>query len=221
LLADGVIRDAGNGRYLHDETIAGAAEAIKQHFQDFYAANPLALGIGESELVKTLAIDHDVLRLAIAQLLAGKVLEGRGVVLALRGRQASISDEDRQLLARLEEEYARAGLAPPANEDLPDLFRERMERLVKLTRLLVDNGILVRLDQSLLMHRDAVAQARQVAMDLFATAGAFTTMDFRDALGVSRKYAVPLLDYFDTARLTVRSGNRRTPGVEAKRALMP
>ena len=103
---------------------------------------------------------------------------------------------------------------------MPELFRERADRLAKLTRLLVDNGILVRLDQSLLMHRDAVAAARAVAIRLFAEAGAFTTMDFRDALGVSRKYAVPLLDYFDTARLTVRAGNRRTPGVEAKKALM-
>ena len=220
LLADEVIHDAGNGRYLHGETIAAAGETIRQHLEEFYAANPLALGIGEGEFTKTLTLDHDLLRLAIAQLLEVKILERRGVVLALKGRKAAISDDDRRLLTRLEEEYTRAGLTPPALEELPELFRERADRLAKLTRLLVDNGILVRLDQSLLMHRDAVAAARAVAIRLFAEAGAFTTMDFRDALGVSRKYAVPLLDYFDTARLTVRAGNRRTPGVEAKKALM-
>ena len=41
-------------------------------------------------------------------------------------------------------------------------------------------------------------------------------MAFRDALGVSRKYAVPILDYFDSIRLTARHGNRRTPGAAAK-----
>ena len=42
-------------------------------------------------------------------------------------------------------------------------------------------------------------------------------MEFRDALGVSRKFAVPLVDYLDKIRFTVRSGNNRTPGVEAKK----
>ena len=59
-------------------------------------------------------------------------------------------------------------------------------------------------------------------LDLFAKGagrGSFETVDFRDALGVSRKYAVPLLDYFDVSRLTVRSGSRRTPGAEAKKYL--
>ena len=58
-----------------------------------------------------------------------------------------------------------------------------------------------------------------MVLDLFARQSAFTTMEFRDALAASRKYAVPILDYFDTVRLTVRSGNRRTPGAAAKAAL--
>ena len=56
-------------------------------------------------------------------------------------------------------------------------------------------------------------------LDLFARKPGFETTEFRDALGVSRKFAVPLLDYFDTVRLTVRRGSRRTPGAEARRAL--
>ena len=46
-------------------------------------------------------------------------------------------------------------------------------------------------------------------------------MDFRDALGVSRKYAVPLLDYLDKLRFTVRSGHDRSPGVEARKRMSP
>ncbi|MGB2820575.1 MAG: SelB C-terminal domain-containing protein, partial [Phycisphaerae bacterium] len=71
--------------------------------------------------------------------------------------------------------------------------------------------------RKVVMHRDAVEAAKKVVVDLFAKSGSFETVQFRDALGVSRKFAVPLLDYFDTIRLTVRSGSRRTPGVEARR----
>jgi len=69
------------------------------------------------------------------------------------------------------------------------------------------------------MHRDAVAAAEAVVVDLFSKANSFETVQFRDALGVSRKYAVPLLDYFDTVKLTVRSANRRKPGARARELL--
>ena len=71
------------------------------------------------------------------------------------------------------------------------------------------------------MHRDAVEAGKQTALKLFRRAPAFSTMEFRDALGVSRKFAVPLVDYLDKIRFTVRSGNNRTPGAEAKKLLNP
>jgi len=98
-------------------------------------------------------------------------------------------------------------------------LRQPEERLQKLLLLLAERGILVRLDQRSFIHRDAVDAAKQAALGLFARKASFSTMDFRDALGVSRKYAVPLLDYLDKLRFTVRSGHDRTPGVEARKAL--
>jgi selenocysteine-specific elongation factor len=75
------------------------------------------------------------------------------------------------------------------------------------------------LDERVIMHQDAVAAAKQVVLRLFARRPSFTTMEFRDALGVSRKFAVPLLDYLDRSRFSVRSGHDRTPGVEARKLL--
>ena len=66
------------------------------------------------------------------------------------------------------------------------------------------------------MHREAVDRAREVALGLFRRAPSFTTMAFRDALGVSRKFAVPLLDHLDKVRFTARRGHDRSPGVEAR-----
>jgi selenocysteine-specific elongation factor len=79
--------------------------------------------------------------------------------------------------------------------------------------------VVLRLDDRIWMHRDAVDASKQTALNLFRRAPAFSTMEFRDALGVSRKFAVPLVDYLDKIRFTVRSGNNRTPGVEAKKHL--
>ena len=66
---------------------------------------------------------------------------------------------------------------------------------------------------------DALEAAKQEALRLFGQKRSFSTMEFRDALGVSRKHAVPLLDYLDKIRFSVRSGHDRTPGVEARKLL--
>ena len=63
------------------------------------------------------------------------------------------------------------------------------------------------------MHRDAVEAGKQTALETVPPKRRrFSTMDFRDALGVSRKFAVPLLDYLDKIRFTVRSGNQPHAG---------
>jgi selenocysteine-specific elongation factor len=88
-----------------------------------------------------------------------------------------------------------------------------------MARLLAERGRAVRLDDQIWMHHDAVEAGKQIALKLFTRTPAFSTMEFRDALGVSRKFAVPLADYLDKIRFTVRSGNNRTPGAEAKKLL--
>ena len=88
----------------------------------------------------------------------------------------------------------------------------RVEGHLKIETV-VDQGVVLRLDEKVIMHRQAVEAAKEVVIGLFRKASGFTTVEFRDTLNVSRKYAVPLLDYFDKARVTVRNGNRRTPGV--------
>ena len=90
---------------------------------------------------------------------------------------------------------------------------------VQMRQRVADEGHVVPLNEKVVMHREAVESARRAVLALFARKAGFETTEFRDALGVSRKFAVPLLDYFDTVRLTVRTGSRRTPGAEARRAL--
>ena len=157
---------------------------------------------------------------ALEELIAGRAVERQGAVVLLAGRGGvRLSEADRGLGEKLEAALRKAHLAPPRLAELAAALGADAERLRRLARLLTDQGALIRLDEDLLMHKDAVEAARKVAVDLFAQSGSFETVQYRDALGVSRKYAVPLLDYFDTVRLTVRSGSRRTPGAEARRLL--
>ena len=79
---------------------------------------------------------------------------------------------------------------PPSS---PPRSASRLRRVEKMIKLLVEKAVLVRLDERLCIHRDALEAAKQVALRLFGQKRSFSTMEFRDALGVSRKHAVPLV----------------------------
>ena len=77
----------------------------------------------------------------------------------------------------------------------------------------------VKLDKKVIMHVDGIELAKPVVLDLFRKKANFETVEFRTALGVSRKYAVPLLDYLDQQKWTVRNANLRRIGSAAKAIL--
>ena len=209
------------GGWLHRDVIQKTATDILAAIQAFHSANPQRAGIGRDELLATLKADGKLLDLAVASLLGTKQIEHNGNVLAGAGWSARVVDRDQRLCDQIAAKLQQAGWAPPGAEELAAALSEPLPRVSAMMRLLGECGILVRLDERVWMHRDAVEAGKQTALKLFARAPMFSTMDFRDALGVSRKYAVPLVDYLDKVRFTVRSGNNRTPGAEAKKLLNP
>jgi selenocysteine-specific elongation factor len=209
------------GGWLHREVIQKTATDILAAIQAFHSANPQRAGIGRDELLAGLKTNSELLDLAVESLRQTKQIEHNGNVLARAGWSARVMDRDRRLCDQIAAKLQQAGWAPPGAEELAAAFGEPLPRVGAMMRLLGERGILVRLDDRVWMHRDAVEAGKQTALKLFARAPMFSTMEFRDALGVSRKYAVPLVDHLDKVRFTVRSGNNRTPGAEAKKLLNP
>jgi selenocysteine-specific elongation factor len=207
------------GAWLHPDVIQKTAAAALASIQAFHAANAQRAGIGREELLAGIKTDGVLLDLAVESLLQSKQLERNGTFLARAGWSARVDSRDQQLIDRIAAKLQPAGWTPPPLEELAAALGEPLARVTAMMRLATERGIVVRLDDRVWMHRDAVEAGKQTALKLFARAPMFSTMDFRDALGVSRKYAVPLVDYLDKIRFTVRSGNHRTPGAEAKKLL--
>jgi selenocysteine-specific elongation factor len=76
-------------------------------------------------------------------------------------------------------------------------------------QVLVDEGALIRLKEDLIYHKDAVAGARSRLENYLGDHDNISASEFRDLLGITRKHAIPLLEYFDTARITLRIGDKR------------
>jgi selenocysteine-specific elongation factor len=213
-----VVRVPGSG-WLHRDVMQRTAENIFAAVQTFHAANPQRAGISREELQATLKGNPVLLEAAADSLLQSKRLERNGALLARAGWNARIPACDQRLCDQMAAKLQQGGWSPPGLEELAAATNEPLPRVVAMARLLAERGVVMRLDDRIWMHRDAVEAGKQTALKLFTRAPVFSTMGFRDALGVSRKFAVPLVDYLDKIRFTVRSGNNRTPGAEAKKLL--
>jgi selenocysteine-specific elongation factor len=219
LRAENRVVPAPEGGWSHHEVIRRNAEQLRAVVEKFHTDHPQRAGISRDELLAGLKLNPDLLDAAVELLLQSKQLEHHGTLLARANWNARLPDRDQQLCNQLAAKLQQAGWSPPGLEELATALGEPHQRVVALTRLLAERGVVVRLDDWIWMHRDAVEAGKEAALKLFRKAPNFSTMDFRDALGVSRKFAVPLADHLDKIRFTVRSGHNRTPGVEAKKLL--
>ena len=219
LRASGRVVSVPGGALMHQAVVEETASKMLEAVLAFHKANPQRAGLSREELLAIVGGAAEVCDAAAASLVSAKRLERQGTVFAQTGWSARLSNPDQALSDRISTAFQSAGWAAPTAAELATALGEPPARVEKIVKLLVEKAVLVRLDERLCIHRDAFEAAKQEALGLFARKKSFSTMEFRDALGVSRKHAVPLLDCLDKVRFTVRSGHDRTPGVEARKLM--
>ncbi len=219
LTSAGRVAALSDGRLIHRKNVQVLADRLVQELEGFHRDNPLRVGQDAALIVPRLQVSAELVELAVKELAAQKRIQRNGPLLSLAGRAVSLSRQEQELCSRLEAALEAGHLTPPSPAELAATLRANIAGVEKLLALLADQKTIVKLD-TFYMHRKGADFARQVALELFRKADSFETVEFRDALGVSRKFAVPLLDYFDTIHWTVRNGNRRTPGSAAKECLI-
>jgi selenocysteine-specific elongation factor len=219
LRLQGIALPTGDGRLAHRDRIIQLGRRATEHLRAFCQDHPLRLGLSADRLAERLESDPEMVRRALDKLAGESKLLCREGLYRPAEMPGGLDPEQLRHCNRIEQAFREAGLEPPSISQLAEKAGITVETAEPIVTLLIEQGRLVDLGKGIVMHNQAVGQGQQVAVDLLARAAGFTTMDFRDALGVSRKYAVPLLDHLDATRWTVRTGNRRRPGVLARRRL--
>jgi selenocysteine-specific elongation factor len=207
----GVVRLAG-GMLLDAEACAAAEAALLAAVESAQRADPTGPGPDLATLRAALSPGAPVEGLA-ARLVAARALDLAGGRLRRRGLAvaALLSDSDRALLAEVEAAFRRSLLAPPDAAAVAAGCRRRAAALHHLLR----DGVLVRAPDAvqkreILFHRDALAAARRAIRAHFAArADGFLAGECGRLLGISRRYAIPLLERLDAERFTRREGDRR------------
>jgi selenocysteine-specific elongation factor len=212
LTQSGNVARAGD-RLVSLAAIDRGAKTLLDLLASFHQTNPLSEGLPREEARERVfaRADPATFELLTDRLIAQKKIAGKDR-LALAAHRVAVSGEDARVKAALVEAYRGGGLRPPDAAALAESVKAPAAIIEKMSQLLVREKTLVRVD-TLLFHLDALKQLKDDVTGLKAAAkDGRATVDvaaFKDRYGLSRKFAIPLLEYLDRERVTRRTGDVR------------
>jgi selenocysteine-specific elongation factor len=138
-----------------------------------------------------------------------KQLEIAGDLIHLPGRSVVMKDEEAESKKIIEHAFASAGLKVPALKDVLSNLKIDKARAQKLVTLLLRDKVLIKVSDDLVFHQAALLELRKNLAAQKLHSSKIDVGKFKDLTGVSRKYAIPLLEYLDRERVTKRIGDER------------
>ena len=204
---------AAGDRLVSADTVAEHAARLLAVVGEFHKGQPLADGIPREEARERVfaRADPQVFELVLARLAAGGKLVARDR-LALPGHRLALTPEEARARSAVEDAYQRAGLKPPDAGSLAADLRVSAALVEKMTALLLRQKRLARVD-TLIFHAGVLETLKADIQGLKQHAlGGRATVDvatFKDRFGVTRKFAIPLLEWLDRERVTRRMGETR------------
>jgi selenocysteine-specific elongation factor len=206
-LGAGVLRAAD---LLLDVAIVGSLEQqLVERVGAFHKKNPLAPGIGREPLREESGLSVAVFAFVLDRLVQGRKLQTVGEFVSLPGRGVVMKDDEAESKKIIEQAFAESGLKVPALASVLAGLKVDKIRAQKIVTLLLRDKILVKLSDELVFHRSALEGLRKTMMAEKAKSPKMDVARFKDLTGVSRKYAIPLLEYLDREHVTRRVGDER------------
>jgi selenocysteine-specific elongation factor len=213
---DGTVIDAG-GVYLARESLDHLSGTVVAELERHHKREPLARGMLR-ETLREKVFAHSLPELfpgVIARLeTEGKVMSEKDIVRSSK-HSVGLSDEDAALSKKIEQLYLTAGVEAPTIDEAmtrAEVPVPRRAQARKIMQLLIDDRQLVRVQGEMFMHAHALDDLKTRLINYAAQHEPDRLIDvaaFKDLAGVSRKYAIPLLEYFDRAQVTRRAGDKR------------
>lgn len=191
------------------------AKQTRTMLKDFHARSPLESGMAREELREKIFanLSPEIFRAVIAQLTERNEVIAEKDLLRLSSHRVALSVEEQAAKDHLAEVYAHAALQPISLEEAVaqagSQFGIDAGRAQRFAQMLINSGELVKV-ADLIFHRTAIESLREMLQRFKAEQGSKLDVGaFKDLTGISRKYAIPLLEYLDRQRVTRRVGDAR------------
>jgi selenocysteine-specific elongation factor len=190
-------------RQLEDETVT----LVKK----FHKENELQKGISREEVRKRLFDDLplEVFRFCLEALVEKRKISLQEEIISAFGRQVQLSAEGIRIRENIEALFRQAGYQPPALSDVAGSVSGNPEEVRRICFWMVKERILVKIAEDFAYHRSTLEEMKSKIRANFSAGSRFGVAEFKTLFDLTRKHAIPLLEYLDRERFTRREGNDR------------
>jgi selenocysteine-specific elongation factor len=203
--------DQENQRYLLTVTAQELERQSLQILADYHRKFPLKPGLSKEELRRQLppAMEVRLFNYLLGGMAQKKQLVSEKDLVRLSTHKVTLAQDQEDVSRRLEELYRRGHFSPPTFKEATEAAKIAPDKVKQLLQVLVNQGRLIRVKDDLYFHQAAIEALKAALIDFLKQNREITVNQFKDLTQTSRKFTIPLLEYFDSTRTTVRVGETR------------
>ncbi len=198
-----------SGFLIHGGFLKRVRDEIVNVIAGYHKNHPLKAGVAKEELKSRTAGAKNprLFSYVIQQLVREGLLVLEKDTVRLAEHRVKLGEDQRKIRSELEEIYRGSGLQPPYFKELKTKFAGDSAK--QILEVMVKEGVLIKVKEDLYFYRDVIDRLETDLVAFLKEKGEITTPEFKDMTGTSRKYTIPLIEYFDRVQLTVRVGDSR------------
>lgn len=195
--------------FIHADFYALAKEQMLTILSDYHKRFPLKEGLAKEELRSRMSgkVREKLFNKLLNDLINGSAIVRERDTIRAATHRVTLHKEQEEARTKIEKTYFKAGLEPPYFKDLDKAILEGGGRDVLET--MVKDGTLLKVKEDLYFHKKPIEDLHERLVHYIREKGEITTPDLKTLTGVSRKYTIPLIEYFDKTQVTVRIGDKR------------
>lgn len=210
--------DKEQRRYIHQDTLTELQAQVEAHLAEFHRTYPLKPGVPKEELKTKLPIriHTKLFQLALHRMIKAQTILQEEDIVRLANHTITLDADEEDLRNEIVSTYEESGLQPPYFKDLCQRLSASADQAKQVLSLLVDEAVLVKIKEDLYYHSRQIEALQKKLVNFLLTHGEITTPQFKEMTGASRKFVIPLIEYFDHLQVTIRVGDirklRKQPG---------
>jgi selenocysteine-specific elongation factor len=211
LVEERVLVPFDSAHVVHAHAVEAAEHGVLQALAAFHAANPLRVGMSREELRSRLSrqLEGRSFQWVLARLDGAGRIAASAARVKLADHEPQYTEQQRGIAATFEEALLADRFSPPSPDEFMASRGLSGRTAQEVWEALIDNGTVVRIAEGVFLHRQAIEEVITRVRAYLAEHGTMTASQFRDLIGSTRKYAVPLLEYLDAQKVTRRFGDQR------------
>jgi selenocysteine-specific elongation factor len=206
-----ILVDKENRIFIHGDSFDNLKQDTIAHLENYHTTNPLRAGMPKEELKSKFPdlMGPKLFNLVFNQLAKDTDIIQEGETVRLAKHKISLQVDQADARNKILSTYSSSGLTPPYFKELAKSLDMETAQARDVLKLLMDEGLLVKVKEDLYFHKEAMGGFKKKLVDFLTAQGEITTPQLKDMAGVSRKYLIPLIEYFDAKNVTIRVGDVR------------